>query len=216
MPKQVVTFSVDDQPAAIQDVLRSGAWVGVHGYLHGLPRYVEAVLSAPPGATLVEVGVFKAQGLTCLGELARALNKPLRIVGYDLWSAAWVDKHGASFERARANLDFAGLQNVEIIVSESAAAAALHADGSCHWVYVDAGHTKRDVLSDCSAWWPKVKVGGCMEGDDWDMYAGVRSGLSQLYGESVRLFPGDQWTRCWSVRRESPASLESVAELPKL
>src|SRR5688572_26017528 len=45
--------------------------------------YEQAVADAPPGSTLVEVGVFLGRSLTHLAWLAKAADKGLRVVGVD-------------------------------------------------------------------------------------------------------------------------------------
>ena len=47
------------------------------------------------------------------------------------------------------------------------ACAGRYADGAFDFVYVDAGHSRREVLADLAAWWPKVRAGGVMAGHDY-------------------------------------------------
>lgn len=48
-------------------------------------------------------------------------------------------------------------------------------------VYIDASHTFEDALADIEMWWPVVRSGGILAGDDFDNeHAGVR--------EAVKLF----------------------------
>lgn len=54
-----------------------------------------------------------------------------------------------------------------IIRDMSEAAANLFQDGSLDFVYVDAGHDKKSVSEDLRAWWPKVREGGLLIGDDY-------------------------------------------------
>lgn len=35
------------------------------------------------------------------------------------------------------------------------------------FIYIDAGHSYSDVMSDIVAWWPKLKSGGMISGDDY-------------------------------------------------
>lgn len=66
------------------------------------------------------------------------------------------------------------------------------------FIYVDAGHEYRNVISDLRVWWPKLKPGGMLAGDDfadsYDMfpnssvhrvnYWGVKSAVAQ-FAEAV-------------------------------
>lgn len=35
------------------------------------------------------------------------------------------------------------------------------------WVYIDGNHSYSEVLNDLRSWWPKVKPGGNLAGDDY-------------------------------------------------
>jgi len=54
-------------------------------------------------------------------------------------------------------------------------AAECFEDNSCDVVFVDGDHEYNAVLADISAWWPKLKVGGFMAGDDFNMYPVMRA-----------------------------------------
>lgn len=65
----------------------------------------------------------------------------------------------------------------------SVEAAAGFADESLDWLYVDALHTYAAVLADLRAWFPKVRLGGMVSGDD--------------YGDcnATRLMTAARWTQ---------------------
>lgn len=54
-----------------------------------------------------------------------------------------------------------------IIRDTSVAASNFFDDGSLDFVYIDAGHDKKSVKEDLEAWYPKVKEGGLLIGDDY-------------------------------------------------
>lgn len=55
----------------------------------------------------------------------------------------------------------------EFIRNTSAEAVVLFDDHSIDWVYIDALHTHSAVLIDLVEWFPKVKCGGLISGDDY-------------------------------------------------
>ena len=93
------------------------------------------------------------------------------------------------------------------VVRRQFSEAAVHAfrDGQLDFIYVDAGHEYRNVLADCRRWWPKLRAGGMLAGDDFADAAdrffsepwhsryswGVKSAVAQ-FAEEVR---GSKW-RC--------------------
>jgi hypothetical protein len=69
------------------------------------------------------------------------------------------------FERTRRF--FARFRNVEILRMRSQDAAALFADDSLDYVYIDGEHSYEGVMRDLVHYFPKVKVGGYLIGDDY-------------------------------------------------
>jgi hypothetical protein len=57
----------------------------------------------------------------------------------------------------------------EVIVKRqtSLQAAQEYPDGFFDWVYLDANHTYPFAAQDLVAWWPRVKFGGYLAGDDY-------------------------------------------------
>jgi predicted O-methyltransferase YrrM len=57
------------------------------------------------------------------------------------------------------------------------------ADKSLDWVFIDAGHTKDEVLADIEAWLPKVKKGGIISGHDYkeDVWMGVVEAVNEAF-----------------------------------
>lgn len=58
---------------------------------------------------------------------------------------------------------------VRIYREHSPEAAQVFADGSLDWVYLDGDHTYEGITADLNAWWPKVKPGGLLTGDDCEL-----------------------------------------------
>jgi len=60
---------------------------------------------------------------------------------------------------------FAGKNDTNIMRMESLEAAKQFKDGQLDWVYIDADHAR--IAADLEAWFPKVRVGGLVAGDDY-------------------------------------------------
>ena len=56
---------------------------------------------------------------------------------------------------------------IHLVRNFSVPAASSFEDASFDWLYVDALHTHDAVLQDLEAWWPKLRVGGLLSGDDY-------------------------------------------------
>ncbi len=86
-----------------------------------------------------------------------------------------------------------------IIRDPSNEAAQLFKDESLDFVYIDADHTFEGVTSDLRDWYPKVKKGGIIAGDDytdqsWSWAGGithfkVKSAVDQFFKSQVNSTP---------------------------
>ena len=84
---------------------------------------------------------------------------------------------------------------VTVVRRRSLQAAAEIEDGSLDWVYIDGDHSYEGVSADLAAWFPKVRAGGFLAGDD--------------YGEEGSWF-GAGVTRAVDEFRERCAGLEVI------
>lgn len=74
----------------------------------------------------------------------------------------------ATYETARLALaSFNRTGRVHQIRSRSVAAARRYADESFDWIFIDANHTREAARADLQAWWPKLRQGGLLSGDDY-------------------------------------------------
>jgi hypothetical protein len=56
---------------------------------------------------------------------------------------------------------------IQLLISDSVAAAQIFADASLAWVHIDARHDYESVRADINAWAPKIQPGGWLSGDDY-------------------------------------------------
>lgn len=168
--------------------------------------YDRAVNDAPPGSWLVEIGVYHGASLTYLAHAAKEADKNLTVVGIDhgRGSAEHADELA---QMQYKNLAGAMLQTVmtagvaddcAIILAPSVKAAKLIPDGSCHMVFIDAGHDCKDVIADIKAYLPKVAKSGWICGHDYFTFNGVRVAVHEVFGHSDHMSRTS--TSCWEVR----------------
>eukprot|EP00928_Gymnodinium_smaydae_P012581 TRINITY_DN14566_c0_g1_i1.p1 TRINITY_DN14566_c0_g1~~TRINITY_DN14566_c0_g1_i1.p1 ORF type:complete len:223 (-),score=28.57 TRINITY_DN14566_c0_g1_i1:558-1196(-) len=54
-----------------------------------------------------------------------------------------------------------------LVRADSLAASQRFGDATFDWIYIDANHSHAAVLADLQAWYPKLRPGGLMSGDDY-------------------------------------------------
>lgn len=158
-------------------------WEDIPGWFQWRSGQEEAVAHFSAGDRFVEVGCYLGRSLCSLAEVAREADLDVAIIGVDTARGSGpegrggTDAHGPAVAHGGGTL--AGLlhrnviacgaaDRVQLLISDSVAAAALFADESLAWVHLDARHDYDSVRADIAAWLPKVRRGGWLSGDDYD------------------------------------------------
>lgn len=77
---------------------------------------------------------------------------------------------------------------VRMLPVPSLDAAAMFADASIDFVYIDGAHEYDDLKADIIAWGPKVKNGGIIAGDDYGVgqYPDVKRVVDEIFPSAVK------------------------------
>jgi predicted O-methyltransferase YrrM len=113
----------------------------------------------------VELGTNRGCSAIATGRLLQRWGGRLACI--DTWET---EHHGASVtsEQFWQSVRMAGLDNVISIYRMRIDHAAQQWTEPIDYLYVDADHTIEAVTSDLECWWPHLKVGGLIAGDDYD------------------------------------------------
>jgi Methyltransferase domain len=159
------------------------SWRDIPGWFQWRAAQEEAVARFGDGSRFVEVGCYLGKSLCSLAEVVREAGRHIAVVGVDTGRGSGpegrrdTNAHGPAVEYGGGT--FAGLLHrnviacgaadlVQLLITDSVAAADLFGDESLAWVHVDARHDYDSVTADIAAWAPKVRHGGWSSGDDYD------------------------------------------------
>jgi predicted O-methyltransferase YrrM len=159
----------------------------IFGYSRYINFYGEIVKLAEDGATFVEVGSFLGQSTAALAQLIKNSQKKISLYAVDLFELSEfsdepheqvIKDHGGDFYAAFLhNLEQANVQHlVTPIKASSLSAAQQFEDRSLSFIMIDASHKYADVVADIEAWFPKMRLGGIISGDDYD-WGSVKSAV---------------------------------------
>lgn len=126
---------------------------------------------------VVEVGVYAGQ----LSKLLSAVPSVERYVIVDSWNGAYCDFGQAHMDGiAKQVWDWAVTQpKVTVHRLDSAQGAVLFEDESIDFFHTDGDHTPEGIRADIRNWFPKVKVGGIISGDNYEADT-VAGGVDEL------------------------------------
>jgi hypothetical protein len=83
---------------------------------------------------------------------------------------------------------------IKIYRTSSLFGSTLVADASQDFVILDASHDLNSVRDDIEAWWPKVRVGGILCGDDiGETFPGVEQAVRERFGEAAQIIGPIWW-----------------------
>lgn len=169
----------------------------IPGWFFWQELYDRAVRLARPGGKLVEIGCFKGRSTSYLAaEILRA-DKGLKLYAIDLWDEK--GRFGVSQKEFLENVKPVS-SVIEAIQIPSISAAKLFQDGSLDFIWIDGDHSFPGVTEDIYAWYPKLRLGGWMGGDDLCI-GGVRKAVERAFGPEKPL--GKKTQGNW-IRYQSP------------
>jgi predicted O-methyltransferase YrrM len=151
---------------------------------------------------VVEVGVWKGGSVITMARRMKELGVDGVVIAVDTWLGAfehWLNSdwqaslrleggYPSLYKTFAANIVDQGLQDyvVPLPLDSVNAAAVLRAKGLVvDLLHIDGGHDLLAVTSDLTTWWPMLRQGGLLLGDDYHPYGEtwpeVRQGFHQFF-----------------------------------
>jgi len=172
-------------------------WYEIDGWFNWRSAQEEAVKRFADGSRFVEVGIYLGRSICSLAEVVERSGKQITVLGVDTCQGSGPegsrekDFHGDAVQQGGGTfagalhkniLDCGFADKVQLIISDSVAAAGLFPDGSLDWVHLDARHDCASVKADIEAWLRKIKPGGWLSGDDFneEKWPGVVKAVREL------------------------------------
>jgi predicted O-methyltransferase YrrM len=174
-------------------------WKDVEGYFE-YPSFYELCLNnVPENGVFVELGSWMGRSTSCMGQLIQKNNRNIKFYAIDTWEGSDEEDHYKWINRLKKNnttLYDTFINNVRRcgvldlitpIRSTSIEAAKQFEDNSIDVIHIDAAHDYDNVIQDIIAWYPKIKDGGIITGDDW-WWPGVRQAVLEFFKDKSLFF----------------------------
>ena len=103
----------------------------------------------------------------------------------------------ANFAILQANMPLMG-SRYNFLRADSTKAAAQLEDDAYDFVFIDGGHSMKQVLADLDSWYPKVRQGGIMAGHDSNLFS-VNFAVTSWYKaqkmdpSGLKMAPNQSW-----------------------
>jgi hypothetical protein len=172
-------------------------WKDISGWFEYPSFYKKCFDCCEDNSTIVEVGSWFGRSTSYMGSLLKESNKNIKFYSVDTWEGSDEEPHHkiiselksqgkTLFDEYLNNLKDCGVIDYVIpIKSTSIDAAKQFGDNSIDFLHIDASHDYDNVLADIIAWYPKVKPGGLITGDDY-IWGGVKKAVDEYFkGKTV-------------------------------
>jgi SAM-dependent methyltransferase len=161
-----------------------GRQIEMYGWYYDHPIFQQIISQLKP-TKIIEVGSLYGASAIHMAKLTKELGLHAEILCIDTFLGApeyWEEATMPQlklrcgfprfYEQFMVNVIMSGQQDVITpfpLVSTLAAQVLRSRNISVDLIYVDAAHTYREALADIQAFWPLVRPGGVMFGDDFDI-----------------------------------------------
>lgn len=148
----------------------------IQGWFQASRLYSEMVEQAEDGATFVEVGAWKGRSTAYMATEIANSGKQISFHTVDWFKGSNEPAHHADPIVQNGKLYEHFCENirpvrhlVNVLQMSSTEGAQMFADNSLDFVFLDGAHDYDSVVADILAWYPKLKPGGVLAGDDFMM-----------------------------------------------
>ena len=155
--------------------------------------YTNQVRQAKDGYHFVEVGSWKGRSSSFMGVEIVNSEKNIKFDAVDTWLGSSEHQKNISIKNNTLYDEFlTNTKPVSHIVNPikmtSVEASKLYEDSSLDFVFIDGGHEYEFVKEDIEHWYPKIRDGGIIAGDDWNWHLTTNGGIQK----AVKEFFGDR------------------------
>lgn len=173
--------------------------------------YEAAVKDAHDGAHFVEVGSWKGRSAAFMCVEIINSGKRIRFDCVDTWEGSATERHqsdpavinGTLYQEFLKNL-YPAMPSMRFPLGTyrmpSVEAAEQFKDASLDFIMIDGAHDYESASADIAAWWPKLKPGGTMAGDDF-RWKGVNKAVLEAFQDPETVLPGRGKGCHWRVRK---------------
>jgi predicted O-methyltransferase YrrM len=190
--------------------------VDMQGWASQNPLLTRAIDELKP-AIVAEIGAWKGGSTITMAKRLRALSIDGVVIAIDTWLGSWEhwiqpewfpslrfeNGYPTLFQTFRANIAKEELSDYVVPLpmdSTNAATLLQHKELRLDALHIDGGHDYQAVIGDLRMWWPLLRTGGVLIGDDYHPDARMWPGVCQAFHEFFKTdklenFEGKCWIR---------------------
>ena len=179
----------------------------IDGWFNFQSVYKNIVASSDDGFHFVEVGSWRGKSASYMAVEIINSNKKIKFDCIDTREGSLEHEHLDIIKNKDLyEIFLKNIENFKNIINPirlpSIEAAKLYNNNSLDFVFIDASHDYKNVVSDILAWYPKVKNGGIFAGHDYggNAWPGVESAVNEFI-EKNKYELIIQESDCWGIKK---------------
>jgi predicted O-methyltransferase YrrM len=217
----LVTYIDDDLKITKRVILQTlmPEFNEIPGWFIYKPLYDTMVETAPFNSTFVEVGAWFGKSTNYLAGKIKESKKNIHFTTIDTFKGTQTeDLHLNIVDTFNGDILYEFIDNTiisnnygtfNIIKDESKNASTQFANQSIDYIMIDGGHSYDEVMDDIKIWYNKVKPGGIISGDDYNIFEGVNRAADEYFYNQF----DKSYFRCW-VRRKPRIQIKHLLTRP--
>ena len=218
----LVTYIDDDLKITKRIILQTlmPEFNEIPGWFVYKPLYDKMVETAPFNSTFVEIGAWFGKSTNYLAGKIKESKKNIHFTTIDTFKGTQTEElHLNIVDNFNGDILYEFIDNTiisnnygtfDIIKDESKNAATQFANGSIEYLMIDGGHSYDEVMDDIKLWYNKVKPGGVISGDDYNIFEGVNRAADEYFYNQF----DKSYFRCW-VRRKPRIQIKHLLTRPE-
>jgi predicted O-methyltransferase YrrM len=218
----LVTYIDDDLKITKRVILQTlmPEFNEIPGWFIYKPLYDTMVETAPFNSTFVEVGAWFGKSTNYLAGKIKESKKNIHFTTIDTFKGTQTeDLHLNIVDTFNGDIFYEFIDNTiisnnygtfDIIKDESKHASTQFANQSIDYIMIDGGHAYDEVMDDIKVWYNKVKPGGIISGDDYNIFQGVNDAVHEYFYNQF----DKSYFRCW-VRKKPRIQIKHLLTRPE-
>jgi predicted O-methyltransferase YrrM len=166
-------------------------------YFNQQPFYDWISARFTDGMKVLEIGVFAGRSAAFLASKIKERGLKMEFIAVDHFIGspehqAWLSEPLAKnpnylYEMTVENMQKCDVADyVKVVKCDSVEFSKQFADEQFDFIFVDGGHEYESAKADIEAWYPKLKVGGVMAGDDYHpVWEGVMRAVDEKFPSKI-------------------------------
>ena len=187
-PRPEAWWDMNEQSSTVyddtlKDCNKPKLWDGIDGWMYFENLYIDMV-GKFNDAVFVEIGCWEGKSTVCMANQIKNSGRTIKFHAIDIWEEYDMGDGNiwnANYDKYIKNIEPVK-EYINTIKGDSCEVSKGFEPESVDFIMIDGNHSYEFVKRDIEHWFPKMKPGGVISGDDYN-WDGVSKAVVEFFGE---------------------------------